>query len=291
VRVLSPIRPSLATASRRRGDRRLWRDAVPARPPCTLKSSDDIEGIRAAGRIVHAALRAAAEACVEGATTHDVAHAASRAIACLGGEPLFRNYPANRPGEGFPADACVSVSDELVHGVPGERVLCDGDLVKIDCGVRRHGWCADAAIAVGVGCLEADAAALADASRMVLDAAIDAIRPGRRWSEVAIVMQTIAEQAGYGVVRDFLGHGIGRSLHEQPPAPAFATDDFRLRHDFVLQSGLVLAVEPMLTLGSPQVRTLDDGWTVVTVDGRPACHVEHTIAVSTHGAEVLTDRA
>lgn len=291
MRVLSPIRPSLAIPSRRRGDRRSWREATPSRPPCTLKSGDDIESIRAAGRIVHAALRAAADACVEGATTGDVAHAAARTISQLGGEPLFRNYPTNRSGEGFPADACVSVNDELVHGVPGERVLCDGDLVKIDCGVRRHGWCADAAIAVGVGCLDSEATALSATSRMVLDAAIDAIRPGRRWSEVAMVMQTIAERAGYGVVRDFLGHGIGRFLHEQPAAPAFATDDFRLRHDFLLQPGLVLAVEPMLTLGSPQVRTLDDGWTVVTADGRPACHVEHTIAVSTHGAEVLTDRA
>jgi methionyl aminopeptidase len=259
------------------------------RPAIHLKSPDEIERMRAAGRVVHRAMRAAAAACTAGARTRDLDAAAAHVIHSAGATALFLNYPSFVEGEGFPGHICVSVNEEVVHGVPGPRVLCDGDLVTIDCGVMLDGWCADAAVTVPVGPCSRDHGRLLTTAGDVLDAAIDLARPGRRWSQIARVMQEIAECGGYGVVEEYVGHGIGRSLHELPQAPAFVHRRPHRKHDFTLVEGMTLAIEPMLTVGSSATVVLDDGWTVITADRMPACHVEHTIAITRFGSDVLTD--
>ncbi len=254
--------------------------------------------MRRAGRIVHAALDAAEAACVPGATALDVDAAANSVIIQSGGTSLFKGYAGadagqsgadGRPGEGFPGHVCVSVNEAVVHGVPGSRVLQDGDVVTVDCGVRLDGWCGDAARTIRVGRVPPDADAMIRCAQRVLAAAIEMMRPGRAWSEIGRRMQAEASEPGFGVVQEYVGHGIGRSLHEPPQTPAFSSASFERERDFTLRPGMVLAVEPMLTLGEPQTRVLDDGWSVVTVDGRLACHVEHTVAVTRNGADVLTD--
>lgn len=268
---------------------RARRTVRPERPGPELKTPDQIELMRLAGRVVRRALEAASRACVAGATTRQVNDVARTVILGAGGVGLFRDYPTYRPGEGFPGDVCVSVNEEIVHGIPGSRVLCDGDIVTVDCGVKLAGWCADAAVTVPVGDVSRPVEKLVRVTREVLAEAIEAIRPGRRWSQVARIMQELAESAGFGVVREFVGHGIGRVLHELPQAPAYVSRRFARGHDFELEVGMTLAVEPMLTLGNPVPVTLADGWTVVTRDRLPSCHVEHTIAVTPRGADVLTD--
>jgi methionyl aminopeptidase len=255
--------------------------------------------MREAGHVVRAALDAAVACCVPGALTADVDRAATQVIAAAGAEALFLNYPTYVPGEGFPAATCVSVNEEIVHGVPGRRVLRAGDVVSIDCGARLHEWCADAAITVPVGEIAPDWVRLLAVTEAMLAEAIHAIRPGRRWSEIARGMQALAEGAGFGIVVEYVGHGIGRQLHEAPEVPCHARDDRRNGHgggrlelserDFTLRPGMTLAIEPMLALGSPETIERPDGWTVATADGLPAAHFEQTIAVTADGADVLTD--
>lgn len=250
--------------------------------------------MRRAGRVVRAALDAAAAACVDGATTFDVNASAEAAIRrCaerLGTDvrPLFLNYPTYVAGEGFPAVTCVSVNEELVHGVPGRRVLRRGDVVSIDCGASVDGWCADSAITVAIEPIADASRSLLETTRRVLDVAIEMVRPGRRWSEIAGCMQRLAEEAGLGVVRDYVGHGIGRRLHEAPEVPGFV-DPEREQRDFTLRPGMTLAIEPMLVLGRAATIEGDDGWTVSTADRLASAHFEHTIAVTRDGADILTD--
>ena len=265
-----------------------------------IRSIVEIEAMRAAGRVVHAALEAAARTCAAGATTAMVDAAASAEIARGGARPIFLGYPAESGlGAGvlscFPAATCVSVNEELIHGIPGPGVLVEGDLVSIDCGASIDGWCADAAITVAVRGADAGGAAALDLRRQhlvrttsaLLEMAIAAIRPGRAWSGIAAELQRAADAAGLTVVTDYVGHGIGRHLHESPEVPCHAIDPLAGR-DFTLRPGMTLAIEPMLTLGSGRTRTRSDGWTVVTADGLPAAHFEHTVAVISDGAEVLT---
>jgi methionyl aminopeptidase len=256
--------------------------------PIALRSATEIQAIGRAGAVVGAALNAASVLCEPGVTTAELDAAAAAVLRCAGAVSLFLNYP-NRSAEfGFPASTCVSVNEEIVHGIPGERVLRGGDIVTIDCGARLDGWCADAAITVCIGHTAPVIRELADTAEGVLEAAIAMIRPGVSWSEIAAHMQLIAEDAGFGVVRRYVGHGIGRDMHEAPQVPAFLSDAFARRGDFTLQPGMVLAIEPMLTIGSSETAVLDDGWTVVTADGLPACHVEHTVAVTYRGGQVMT---
>lgn len=249
--------------------------------------------MRMAGRVVQQALAAASRACVIGATTAQVDAAAAAAIEASGGESLFLNYPTYTAGEGFPACTCISVNETIVHGIPGSRRIADGDLVSVDCGVRLEGWCADAAITVPVGRVDVTWMRMLETANAILDEAIAMVRPGRRWSDIATRMERMAADAGYGIVREYVGHGIGRRLHEPPQAPGFVTPSFLREQDFTLRPGMVIAIEPMLTLsggrdGADSIE-LGDGWTVVTADGSPAVHVEHTVAVVRGGAEVLTD--
>jgi methionyl aminopeptidase len=167
-------------------------------------------------------------------------------------------------------------------------VIKDGDIVGIDCGVEFEGWCGDSATTVLVGDVQPETRRLCEVTRHVLDLAIANIKPGRTWSQVARLMQNYAESAGLSVVRDFVGHGIGRKMHEDPKIPNYWSKELT-RNDIVLREGLVLAVEPMCNLGSAEVITLADGWTVITADRKPSAHYEHTVAVTADGAEVLTD--
>ena len=252
-----------------------------------LRSRDDIATIARAGRVVSAALDAAAELCKPGITTREINGVAEDVIRSAGGRSLFLDYPSYKAGEGFPACTCISVNEEVVHGVPGPRKLVEGDVVTIDCGAELNGWCADAARTVTVGEVSWDVARLLASAQAMLELAIELAQPGVWWSRVADRLQQVADDGGYGVVREYVGHGIGRQLHEAPQVPAYRMS--RRDKDFQLRPGMVIAVEPMVTLGGPATHVLADGWTVATSDGRPACHVEHTIAITEHGPVVLTD--
>jgi len=253
-----------------------------------LKSKDEIELMRAAGRVVHKVLRLCHQKCQPGVTTREIDEDAHRLFTAEGARGLFKNYPTYRPGEGFPANLCISINEEVVHGIAADRQIRDGDIVSIDCGVELRGWCGDSATTVMVGNVRPDRRKLCSVTEKVLLLAIENIGPGRRWSQIARLMQNYAERQGYSMVRDFVGHGIGRTMHEDPKVPNFWSKEL-IRNDILLREGVVLAIEPMCNLGTKDVMTLADGWTVLTVDRQPSAHFEHTVAVTAHGAEILTD--
>lgn len=274
-----------------------------------LRTQAEIEKIRSAGNIVHESLERASEACIPGACTRDLEEVVRETIENSGAEPLFLDYPAYVRGQGFPAVACISVNDAVIHGIPGRRRLESGDVVSIDCGVRLDGWCADASRTVSAGTMTPEHLELVHATKSLLDYAINQIRPGVRWSTIAAALDSVASEAGYGVVADYVGHGIGRKLHEAPSAPSVMTRSLGSRGDFTLRPGMVIAVEPMLVLIDEESReackdkgravrvdtvTARDGWTVRTFSGAVSSHFEHTIAVTRSGSDVLTagrDRA
>lgn len=240
----------------------------------------EIAVMRRAGRVVaemHAACR---EACRPGATTADLDRAARAVLAKRGARSNFLGY--GRPP--FPAVICASVNDEVVHGIPGPRVLEEGDIVSVDCGAIVEGWHGDAAVTLPVGNVTASAARLIAVTERSLAAGVAALVAGGRLHDVGAAVQRVVEGAGLGVVRDYVGHGIGTAMHEPPDVPNFwpGTPGPRLR------VGQVFAVEPMVTAGSADTVLDDDGWTVRTADGGLAAHAEHTIAVTEHGPEILT---
>jgi len=266
-----------------------------------LRTAEEIEAMRRAGAVVKRALQAAERVCVAGATTREVDAAAHAVIADSSASPLFLNYPYGTEagfdggiGSGFPAASCVSVNEEVVHGVPGDRVLADGDLVTIDCGVRLDGWCADAAVTVPVGSVDPRWMAMLETGRIVLEEAIRLATPGRRWSDVAARLESMILESGFGIVESYVGHGIGRHLHEAPEVSCVVTGDHHLGRDFTVRPGMTLAIEPILALtpGSDgrtvETHVRGDGWTVATTSGVPACHLEHTIAVTRSGTTTLT---
>jgi methionyl aminopeptidase len=226
--------------------------------------------------------------CQPGATTQELDEAAYHLITESGGQGLFKNYPTYRPGEGFPANLCISVNEEVVHGIAGGREIKSGDIVGIDCGGKIDGYCGDAATTILVGEVSKQTRKLCETTEHVLNLAIENIKPGRKWSQVARLMQKYAESRGLSVVREFVGHGIGQTMHEEPKVPNFVSRDL-VKSDIELRAGLVIAIEPMCNLGDREVLTLEDGWTVVTADRKPSAHYEHTVAVTDTGAEVLTD--
>lgn len=306
----STIAPARAARNDRGASRVLnGGTAVSPRAMPALRSAEDIAGIRRAGAVLADALDAARRACVAGATTSDLDAVVRREIEAAGAEPVFLGYRgsaaanmAERPA--FPASSCISVNEELVHGVPGARIVRAGDIVSIDAGVRLDGWCADSAITVCVGEVEPNSGALVDCAERMLAHAIAAIRPGIRWSMIAREIEQIAVACGYSIAVDFVGHGIGRELHEPPQVPCSVYASFLDGGDFTLRPGMVLAIEPMVVLEptqrnrrgelmNPSVTLAADGWTVVLNSGSRSCHVEHTVAVTRDGAEVLTrsDRA
>lgn len=253
-----------------------------------LKSAREIGLMRQAGRLVHDVLSELEAMVKPGVTTGALNEVAERRIADAGATALFKGVENPQARFAFPAALCTSVNEEVVHGIPGERALRDGDIVSVDCGVRLNGYCGDSARTFAVGRVGEDVRRLLDVTSGSLELAIDEIRAGRMWSEVARKLQRYVEDKGMTVVRDFVGHGIGQAMHEEPKVPNYA-DGKQAASDFRLEPNMTLAIEPMVNLGTHEVRFGDrDRWAVVTRDGKYAAHFEHTVAVTENGAEVLT---
>ncbi len=238
--------------------------------------------MREAGQIVAEVFRALSRAVRPGVSTADLNAVVEGVIASYGATPLFKGY------RGFPASSCISLNEEVVHGIPDQRrYLESGDIVSIDVGVKHRGYCGDAAVTFPVGTVRPEADRLLAVCREALRRGVDAARPGNRLSGIGGAIQGYAEAQGYGVVRRFVGHGIGTEMHEAPQVPNYVDEDI-VGNDVLLRAGMVLAIEPMLTEGTHEVRDLDDGWTVVTADGRRAAHYEYTVALGSEGPQVLT---
>jgi methionyl aminopeptidase len=251
-----------------------------------LKSQREMGLMREAGKLVFAALRMCREMCKPGVRTLEIDQAVESYFRSHNATPLFKGYQGQKIP--FPASTCISINEQVVHGIPGQRQLKDGDLIKLDTACKLNGWCADAAITVMVGEARPERRRLVETAWQVLQIAIDDMPRRRWWSEVAAHMQKHAEDAGYSVVEQYVGHGIGRIMHENPQVPNFVSRETRLKQDFRLEEGLVLAVEPMVNMGRADTRVLGDHWTVVTKDSMPSAHVEHTLALTRDGVKILT---
>ncbi|MEK6799375.1 MAG: type I methionyl aminopeptidase [Planctomycetota bacterium] len=254
-----------------------------------LKSRREIELMRRAGRVVHAVLSRMRELVRPGVCTADLNVVAESMISEAGGTALFKGVENPHARAPFPAALCTSVNEVLVHGIPDRRPLNEGDIVSIDCGVRLDGYCGDSATTIAVGQVGPRVTELLDTTQGSLELALELIRPGLMWSEVSSRMQEFVENRGFSVVREFVGHGIGREMHEEPKVPNF-WDERQRRYDFQLRPGVVLAIEPMVNAGRKDVQYAgEERWAVVTRDGQYAAHFEHTAAVTESGVEVLTD--
>ncbi len=249
-------------------------------PAIELKTPSQLAAMREAGLVVARALEAAADAVAPGVSTQELDAVAAAEIRAAGATPSFPGY------QGYPATICVSVNDEIVHGIPAPaRRLRPGDVVSIDCGAIVRGWHADAALTVGVGALTGELADLLGTCERALWHGLAQARPGARLSDISHAVERHVRSAGrYGIVEDYVGHGIGTQMHMDPPVPNLG----RPGRGPVLAEGMALAIEPLLTLGGPQTRLLDDGWTVVSEDGSSAAHFEHTVAITAAGPWVLT---
>lgn len=235
--------------------------------------------MKEAGRITARALRLVGEAVAVGVSTAELDQIAEEAIRAEGAVPAFKGY------HGFPATICASLNGEVVHGIPSpNRILNEGDVLSVDVGAIVNGYYGDSAVTFPVGVVSDEASLLLEATRRSLEAGIAKARPGMRLYDISNAVQTVAEAAGFSVVREYVGHGIGRSMHEEPQIPNYGPAG----KGPTLEEGMVLAIEPMINAGSPEVRSLDDGWTVVTVDGAYSAHFEHTVAIGPDGPIVLT---
>jgi methionyl aminopeptidase len=245
-----------------------------------VKSEREVALMRRAGRIVGTVLDILSREVKAGMKTKELDAIAAKEVERLGGKPSFKGY------HGFPANLCVSVNDEVVHGIPGERILREGDIVSLDLGAICEGFHGDSAVTVGVGEVALKAKELMATTEGALMAGIAAARPGARLGDISAAIQYYAEGRGYSVVREYTGHGIGRELHEEPQIPNFGPPGMGP----VLKKGMVMALEPMVTIGDWHTRVAGDQWTVLTADGSLSAHFEHTIAIAGEGAEVLTAR-
>ncbi|MDR3196119.1 MAG: type I methionyl aminopeptidase [Endomicrobium sp.] len=248
-----------------------------------LKTAKEIEKMKVAGKVVGEILEKLYEIIKPGITTKDIDEFSEKYIRKLKMTPAFLGAPgASRP---FPASACVSINDEVVHGIPNaSRVLKSGDIVSVDMGVFYEGYYGDAARTYAVGSISDTAANLLKITELSLQKGIEKALPANRLGDISNAVQTVAETAGFSVVRDFVGHGIGRNLHEEPQIPNYGKADAGIK----LLPGMVLAIEPMINEGSCEVCMLDDDWTVVTRDGSLSAHFEHTVAIMESGYEILT---
>jgi methionyl aminopeptidase len=244
------------------------------------KSPEEIAIMRRAGRVVADTLDRLEDALRPGVTTADLDGLAARTIAAAGGRASFLGY------RGFPASICTSPNDVIVHGIPGEHRLEEGDVISLDVGVWLDGFHADSAWTFPVGEVDSPVAELLKVTHESLEAAIGRCRPGLRLGDVGHAVEAVAEAAGFSIVREYVGHGIGRALHEDPQIPNYGLPGRRE----VLSPGMTLAIEPMVNAGGPATEVLDDGWTVVTADGAVSAHFEHTVAITEEGREVLTAR-
>lgn len=248
-----------------------------------LKTEEEIAVMRKANAIVARILERLRTEVRAGVSTGDLDKIAEEMSFSFGAKPAFKGYEVN--GRRFPRSLCVSINDEVVHGIPDERrILKEGDLVSLDFGVICGGYYGDAAVTVAVGRVDEEARKLIEVTRGALWAGIEEMRPGARLGDVSAAIQAVVEQAGFSVVREFVGHGIGRHLHEEPQVPNYGERGKGMK----LVEGMVLAIEPMVNAGSSAVRILPDGWTAVTIDGRRSAHFEHSVAVTRSGPQVLS---
>lgn len=244
------------------------------------KSAGEIEKMRRSGHIVRQVLDMLRTLVAPGVSTMDLERAAEKKIRELGAKPAFKGY------YDYPCVLCTSINQEVVHGIPSDaRKLAEGDIISIDCGVVLEGYYGDAAVTVPVGAISAEVQKLVEVTEQSLYKGIDAARLGNRLGDVGAAVQEFVEAAGFSVVREFVGHGIGTKLHEEPQVPNYGVRD----HGFKLREGMVIAIEPMVNAGKAGVRVLDDKWTAVTEDGRPSAHFEHCVAITKDGPKILTD--
>jgi len=243
------------------------------------KNARELERMRAAGQIVARTLELLAQAARPGVTTGELDRLAYEAIRRAGAYPSFKGY------RGYPASICASINQEVVHGIPSDRVLREGDVLSLDLGARWKGYHADAAITVPIGTVDPEALRLLQVTEEALWAGIDQARFGARLQNISQAIEECATRHGFSVVRDLVGHGVGRQLHEEPQVPNYVAPE---HPNPALREGMTLAIEPMVNAGRPEVTTLADGWTVVTQDGSLSAHFEHTIAIRKDGPEILT---
>ncbi len=244
------------------------------------KSKREIEKMRASGQIVADTLRKVIDMVEPGITPAELDRMAEANIRSKGATPTFKGY------RGFPATLCTSINEEVVHGIPSDRALRDGDIISVDCGATLDGYVGDSAVTIPVGDVGPEIEHLLQITEASLFAGIEAARLGNRLADISAAIEHTITPHGYGIVRDYCGHGVGRQLHEQPQVPNFGRPGTGPR----IRAGWCLALEPMVNLGTHEVVTLDDGWTVVTEDRRPSAHFEHSIAITTDGPVILTDR-
>lgn len=253
-----------------------------------LKSPREIGLMREAGKVVAEALSIARDLAKPGSTTRAIDNAVAELFRRHGAEPLFLNVPNPTPGKRpFPAVVCASLNEAVVHGIPSDVPFQEGDIISIDTGCRLNGWCGDAAVTFPIGKIRPDVQKLLDVTKGVLDLAIARMATAQWWSEIAKEMEVYVRGNGMAVIEKFVGHGIGRGMHEEPQVPNFVSDSLR-KQDIRMEPGIVLAIEPMVALGKKDVRVLKDDWTVQTTDRRPAAHFEHTVALTPDGPRVLT---
>lgn len=243
-----------------------------------LVEQDRIEGVRAAAQVVARVFHMLGRAVRPGITTAELDRIAEQVIRDAGARPAFKGY------RGFPASICSSVNEEVVHGIPGPRALAEGDIIGIDVGAELHGWYGDAARTFAVGAVSDEASRLMRVTQEALDRGIQQARAGNRVGDISHAVQSYVEQHGFSVVRDLVGHGIGRKMHEEPAVPNFGEPG----RGPTLHAGQVLAIEPMVNTGGYAVTTRSDGWTVATKDGGWSAHFEHTVAVGPNGPEILS---
>ena len=244
-----------------------------------IKTPEEIELMRQAGRILASIIKELKRSLKSGITTKDIDVKAEALIAGHKVLPAFKGY------RGFPGCTCVSVNQEVVHGIPGKRILKDGDIISIDVGIISDGYYSDTAFTVGLGAISDELKKLLTVAQTSLQKGIEQAVVDNHLSDISSAIQTYVESHDFSVVRDFVGHGIGKALHEDPEIP-----NFGLPHmGPVLKEGMVFAIEPMVNLGTWQTKTLEDGWTVVTKDGKPSAHFEHTVAITKKGPEILTE--
>ncbi len=243
-----------------------------------LRTPAEIEQMRRAGSLVGQVLERLREHVAPGVSTRELDAIAENMICSRGGVPSFKGY------RGYPASICASVNNEIIHGIPGDRMLVDGDIISIDCGAMLGGYHGDAAMTFPVGDVSAEAEKLMTVTREALNAGIAMARLKMRLGDIGNAIQRHVEANGFSVVRDFVGHGIGRHMHEDPQIPNFGPAGMGMR----LRTGMVLAIEPMVNAGGHEVVVMDDGWTACTRDGSLSAHFEHTVAITDDGPEVLT---
>ena len=249
-----------------------------------LKTEEEIELMRAANLMVAATLTEVGKAVKPGVTTRELDKIAETYIRDNGAVPTFKGFPNPCGGESFPASICTSVNDEVVHGLPNDRPLAEGDIVSVDCGILLNGYNGDSCYTFCVGETPAEVKQLLRTTKEALYKGIEAAMPGRRIGDIGYAVQSHCEAQGFGVVREFVGHGIGQKMHEDPPVPNYG----RRGNGTQIRNGLCIAIEPMITMNSPQVYLMADRWTVKTRDGKPAAHYEHTIAIHQGKVDILS---